>query len=127
MIYKGKGEKFMYYIMKKIKRNLLKNKIYYIYTLFFTIIFILVYWVFYKNRISIRKRVFIKIRRLFLRLRRRKFISLSLARRAVSYFGFIKHTNSFILYQKYKISALIKSCKGVISYASRISIHSTPT
>lgn len=82
---------------------------------------------FYKNKTTIRKRVFAKIRRLFLRLRRRKFISLSLARRAVSYFGFIKHTNSFILYQKYKISTLIKSCKGAISYASRISIHSTPT
>ena len=38
--------------MKKIKEFVIKNKVYFLYTILFIITFILTYWIFYKNRIS---------------------------------------------------------------------------
>lgn len=38
--------------MKKIKEFIIKNKVYFLYTLLFVITFVITYWVFYKNRIS---------------------------------------------------------------------------
>ena len=77
---------------------------------------------FYKNCTTIRRRVFRRLRKSFLRAwKRRKQLSVHAAQRCVAYFGFTQHTNSFTFCRKYHVYEIIKIAKEVISRASKIS------
>ena len=73
----------------------------------------------YRYHVTIRKRVFKKIRRTYMRLwkiiKTHKFIPLYLARKAISYFGNIKNTDSFKVRKKYHVDKIFKICKKVVS------------
>ena len=73
----------------------------------------------YRYHVTIRKRVFKKIRRTYMRLwkiiKTHKFIPLYLARKAISYFGNIKNTDSFKVRKKYHVAKIFKICKKVVS------------
>ena len=77
---------------------------------------------FYKNCTTIRRRVFRRLRKSFLRAwKRRKQLSVHAAQRCVAYFGFTQHTNSFTFCRKYHVYEIIKIAKEVTSRASKIS------
>lgn len=77
---------------------------------------------FYKKYVTIRRRIFRRLRRTFLRAWRKiKKIPINMAQRCIAYFGFIKYTNNYILYKKYHVFLIIKKSKEVISNASKIS------
>lgn len=80
----------------------------------------------YRTHMTIRKRVFKRIRRIYMKVYRlyktHRKISLDKARRCVSYYGLIKNTNSFKIKRKYHVFKVLKICKGVIKdYESKIS------
>lgn len=72
----------------------------------------------YRWHITIRKRVFKRIRRCYLRARRKwkihRKISIELARRCLSYYGTLKNTNSFKVMLKYKVTKVMTICKKVV-------------
>lgn len=75
---------------------------------------------FYRKYITIRSRVFLRLRRAFLRARRRQVLCLRAAQRCIAYFGFVLHTSSFTISHKYKMYKIIKIAKEVISCESKI-------
>lgn len=78
----------------------------------------------YRHHITIRQRVFLRVRRTYKRakrlIKRKKKMPLWLARRCVSYKGLLDNTNSQNLKRKYKAAQTIKICKEVISHESKI-------
>lgn len=83
----------------------------------------------YRFHITIRRRVFKRIRRCYIRLWKKikthKRIVIETARRAISYYGIIKHANSAKLKKKYKVNKIIKICKKVVSNYGKISNTTT--
>ena len=75
---------------------------------------------FYRKYTTIRSRVFLRLRRAFLRARRRRTICLRTAQRCIAYFGFVLHTSSFTIAHKYKMYKIIRIAKEVISRESKI-------
>lgn len=79
----------------------------------------------YRDHITIRKRVFKRIRRVYMRVykyfKTHKRIDISLARKCISYYGNIKNTDSFKVSVKYHVKKVVKICKEVIrNYESKI-------
>lgn len=72
----------------------------------------------YRNHTEIRGRIFLRVRRSFRRAR--KHITLRTAKKCISYYGYLKHTNSKRIIQKWKVKSMIKKCKGVIRNESKI-------
>lgn len=70
----------------------------------------------YKSHTTIRRRVFTRTVRTFNRLK--KWISPSRARRAMSYLGYIKHSNSRYLYKALKIDELLPKLRRTIAWNS---------
>lgn len=72
----------------------------------------------YRTHLTIRKRVFKRIRRVCIRLYRfwklHQKIPIHLARKAISYYGLIKNTNSYKIKKKYHVNKIIQLSKGVI-------------
>lgn len=66
----------------------------------------------YRSHMEIRKRNFIRIRRAYKRAR--NFLSVRIARKCISYYGYLKYTNSEQIKRKWKVRNTIKKCKGVI-------------
>lgn len=66
----------------------------------------------YRTHTEIRGRIFLRIRRSFRRVR--KHLTLRIAKKCLSYYGYLKHTNSKKFQKKWKIRETIKKCKGVI-------------
>lgn len=65
----------------------------------------------------IRKRVYSKIFRLFLRLKRRtERLSLHISRRILSYNGYLKHSNLYLFKQRYDVTSYILKAKKVVKY-----------
>lgn len=76
----------------------------------------------YRDRVTMRRRVFLRIRRAYKILTKKhyRYPSLKRAKRCVSYYGFIKNTNSMRFAKKYHIWSSIRSSKEVISYESKL-------
>lgn len=78
----------------------------------------------YRAHIAIRKRVFKRIRRTFMRiwrlLKMHRKVDITRARRAIAYYGIINNTNSFNVKKKYHVEQIKKICARVISNESKI-------
>ena len=72
----------------------------------------------YRTRTEIRGRTFLRVRRSFRRARKR--LTEGVARKCLSYYGYLKHTNSRRFQRKWKVRRTIKKCKGVIRNESKI-------
>lgn len=78
----------------------------------------------YRWHTTIRRRVFKRIRRAYRKAL--KFIKIhvkiseKLAKKCMSYYGYIRHTDSFKFKRKYKVYEIVKCCKEVISNESKI-------
>ena len=84
----------------------------------------------YRWHITIRRRVFKRIRRNYMRvlkmIKTHKIIPLIYARRFISYYGQIKHSDSVKFCKKYHVSDVIKICKKVVrNYDSEIHKRTT--
>lgn len=66
----------------------------------------------YRTYIEIRGRIFLRVRRSFRMAR--KELTLRIAKKCLSYYGFLKHTNSRTIERKWKVKFILKKCKGVI-------------
>ena len=72
----------------------------------------------YRTHTEIRGRTFLRVRRSFRRARKR--LTEGAARKCLSYYGYLKHTNSRRFQRKWKVRRTIKKCKGVIRNESKI-------
>lgn len=83
----------------------------------------------YRWHMTIRKYVFKRIRRCCLRLLRRwkshKMIPIEQARKCLSYWGILKHTNSFGIIRKYKVTQIMGFCKKVVKIYDKSQIFRT--
>lgn len=69
-----------------------------------------------KNTI-IRKKIYCKIFSLFIKIKhKRTNMSLHIARRILSYNGWIKHSNLYLFEQCFDVKALINRAKKVVRY-----------
>ena len=70
---------------------------------------------FYRNKTTLRRRNALRIRRRFAKIGKRGYLSLKDAQAVVSYWGWMKHCDSYKFYNKYcKPYASIGKAKGVI-------------
>ena len=72
----------------------------------------------YRTHTEIRGRIFLRVRRSFRRARKR--ITLRVAKKCISYYGYLKHTNSKRIIRRWKVRKIIKKCKEVIRNESKI-------
>ena len=72
----------------------------------------------YHTHTEVRGRIFLRVRRSFRRARKR--ITLRIAKKCISYYGYLKHTNSKRIIRRWKVKSTIKKCKGVIRNESKI-------
>ena len=72
----------------------------------------------YRTHTEIRGRIFLRVRRSFRRARKR--ITLRIAKKCVSYYGYLKHTDSKRIQRKWKVRSILRKCKGVIKNKSKI-------
>lgn len=72
----------------------------------------------YRTHTEIRGRTYLRVRRSFRRARKR--LTEGAARKCLSYYGYLKHTNSRRFQRKWKVRRTIKKCKGVIRNESKI-------
>lgn len=66
----------------------------------------------YRTHVEIRGRIFLRVRRSFRRVRKR--LTFRTAKKCISYYGYLKHTDSGKIQKKWKVNKIIKKCKGVI-------------
>lgn len=72
----------------------------------------------YRTHTEIRGRIFLRVRRSFRKARKR--LTFRTAKKCISYYGYLKHTNSRRFQRKWKVRRTIKKCKGVIRNESKI-------
>ena len=72
----------------------------------------------YRAHTEIRGRIFLRARRSFRMAR--KQLTLRRAKKCLSYFGYLKHTNSKKIQRKLKVKETLKFCKGVIKNEGKI-------
>lgn len=81
----------------------------------------------YRWHVTIRRRVFKKIRRLYIRiykwLKTHKYIPISQARRCISYNGEIKNSDSFKFKKKYHANDVFRICKKVVKNYDKSKIY----
>lgn len=81
----------------------------------------------YRTHITVRRRVFKRIRRIAMRLWKRikthHKIFESHARKIISYWGLLKNSNSTKVIQKYHIKDIMKICKKVVKEYDKISLY----
>lgn len=66
----------------------------------------------YRTHTEIRGRIFLRVRRSFRKARKR--LTFRTAKKCISYYGYLKHTDSRKIQKKWKVNKIIKKCKGVI-------------
>jgi len=71
-------------------------------------------FVFRKNSTTIRTKIFLKTRRVFVKFWKRK-ININIARKIISAYSWYKHTNSWFIRRKLKIVEAVNICKNYIS------------
>lgn len=72
----------------------------------------------YRTHTEIRGRIFLRVRRSFRMAR--QHITIRTAKKCISYYGYLKHTNSKRIMRKWKARKVIKKCKEVIRNESKI-------
>lgn len=72
----------------------------------------------YRTHTEIRGRIFLRVRRSFRRARKR--ITIRTAKKCISYYGYLKHTNSKRIIRRWKVRKIIRKCKEVIRNESKI-------
>ena len=76
-----------------------------------------------KNTI-VRKRVYNKIFRLFLKCNRRKeILSLHISRRILSYNSYLTHSNLYLFKQRFHVDSFVAKAKKVVKYYDRCKFH----
>lgn len=80
-----------------------------------------------RTHTTIRRRIFLKSRKLLIKYKGEKVNNMTLedARSIISYYGYIKHSNSLKFRKKYKVDKTIEFAKGVASRESRIHRETT--
>lgn len=69
-----------------------------------------------RHHTVIRKRIFIRICRVVRRIRRKRYkITYNQAKQIVSYYGWIKHSNSYNFCKQYSIGKIMSKAKKVVS------------
>lgn len=85
----------------------------------------------YRTHITIRRRVFKRIRRIAIRIWKRikthQKVLESHARKIISYWGLLKNSNSTKVIQKYHIKDIMKICKKVVKKHDKISFYGKTT
>lgn len=66
----------------------------------------------YRTHTEIRKAIFIRARRAYKKFRKNP--TAKAARKCISYYGYLKHSNSRRIEKRWKVKSTIKNCKGVI-------------
>ena len=80
----------------------------------------------YRAHTETRKRIFLKSRKYFIKYKdRRNVMTINDARSITSYFGYIKHTDSFNFCRKYKVYRTLKYAREVCSYVGGIHRQTT--
>lgn len=74
-------------------------------------------FVFYTYKTTIRPGIFLRARRAFMLAGRSEVIPLPLARRCISYYGYLKHSCSKGVIEKYHAEDTFARCKDVVSLA----------
>lgn len=81
----------------------------------------------YRTHITIRRRVFKRIRRIAIRIWKRikthQKVLESHARKIISYWGLLKNSNSVKVIQKYHVKDIMKICKKVVKEYDKISLY----
>lgn len=81
----------------------------------------------YRTHITIRRRVFKRIRRIAIRIWKRikthQKVLESHARKIISYWGLLKNSNSAKVIQKYHVKDIMKICKKVVKEHDKISLY----
>lgn len=72
----------------------------------------------YRTHTEIRGRIFLRVRRSF-RIAR-NHITIRTAKKCISYYGYLKHTNSKRIIRRWKVRKIIRKCKEVIRNESKI-------
>ena len=72
----------------------------------------------YRTHTEIRGRIFLRIRRAYRKAR--SGISPRIAKKCLSYYGYLKHTDSRRIERKWKIKKIIRKCKEVMRNESKI-------
>lgn len=72
----------------------------------------------YRTHTEIRGRIFLRVRRSF-RIAR-KHITIRTAKKCISYYGYLKHTNSKRIIRRWKARKIIRKCKEVIRNESKV-------
>lgn len=85
----------------------------------------------YRTHITIRRRVFKRIRRISIRIWKRikthQKVLESHARKMISYWGLLKNSNSVKVIQKYHVKDIMKICKKVVKEYDKISLYGKTT
>lgn len=71
----------------------------------------------YRTHTEIRKAIFIRARRAYKKFRKNP--TAKAARKRISYYGYLKHSNSRRIEKRWKVKSTIKNCKGVIRYGHK--------
>lgn len=72
----------------------------------------------YRTHTEIRGRIFIRIRRAFRKAK--SGITIRIAKKCLSYYGYLKHTNSRRIVRKWKVKKILRKCKEVMRDESKI-------
>ena len=72
----------------------------------------------YRTHTEIRGRIFLRVRRAFQQARRK--LTYRTAKKCISYYGYLKHTNSKRIIRKWKVRQTIKRCKEMMRNESKI-------
>lgn len=72
----------------------------------------------YRTHTEIRGRIFLRVRRTFQQAKRK--LTYRTAKKCISYYGYLKHTNSKRIIRKWKVRKTIKRCKEMIRNESKI-------
>lgn len=74
-------------------------------------------YVFYSYKTTIRPGIFVRAMRAFRKAGKTERISLRLAYRCISYYGYFKHSDSRQVIEKYHIDRIVRECRDVVSLA----------
>ncbi len=74
-------------------------------------------YVFYSYKTTIRPGIFVRAMRAFRKAEKAERISLHLAYRCISYYGYFKHSDSRQVIEKYHIDRIVRECRDVVSLA----------
>lgn len=74
----------------------------------------------YRTHVEIRKAIFVRARRAYKKFR--KSPAVRMARKCISYYGYLKHSDSRRIEKRWKVKSTINNCKGVIWNAYKSTI-----